>query len=109
MDKRLFLALLLTALVVVMTPVVFPTSRPVRPSVGDTSAISAVPDRSDTIGSTLPQSERRAEPRALGPASSATRQSPRDTTSAPMPVAAETTIVRGGGSTYRFLNLGATP
>jgi YidC/Oxa1 family membrane protein insertase len=109
MDKRLFLALLLTALVVVMTPVVFPTSRPVRQSVGDTSTVSAVPDRSDTISGTPAQGERLPELRASNPSSLPTRQSPRDTARASMSVTAETTVVRGGGSTYRFLNLGATP
>src|SRR5918911_1283485 len=37
MDKRLFLALLLTALVVVLTPIVFPTPRPSARSAASTS------------------------------------------------------------------------
>lgn len=109
MDKRLFLALLLTALVVVMTPVLFPTSRPVRSNVGDTSAISTHLGRSDTISTTPSQGERVTEPGAPSLPNSVTGQIPRDMARATPPVAAETTIVRAGGSTYRFLNLGAAP
>src|SRR3712207_4011289 len=93
MDKRLFLALLLTALVVVLTPVVFPTPRPVRSTISDTTATAPV--RSSPVQSLV------VAPRTASPASEAPR--------APVLVTAETTTVQGGGSTYRFINPGAVP
>jgi YidC/Oxa1 family membrane protein insertase len=109
MDKRLFLALLLTALVVVMTPIVFPTSRPSR-SIGNTSATNRTADRARTAPSLGAQTKAQPTPdeRALTP----TIRSPQtlaDIARASMSVTAETTVVRAGGSTYRFLNPGAAP
>src|SRR5688500_10365652 len=113
MDKRLFLALLLTALVVVMTPIVFPTPRPSR-TISDTSATNRAADRA---GTALGTDARTAVRPATGeqtpaPALGAARQARADTaraSGAAMPVVAETTVVRAGGSTYRFINPGAAP
>src|SRR5688572_22151651 len=111
MDKRLFLALLLTALVVVMTPIVFPTPRPSRMAV-DTGIAARTTGRADTTASgagtqfrTQPAAGQRAPASTIGTA----RPTPADTGRAAMFAVAETTIVRAGGSTYRFLNPGATP
>jgi YidC/Oxa1 family membrane protein insertase len=110
MDKRLFLALLLTALVVVMTPLVFPTPRPSRITV-DTSVAARATSRADIASGagtqlgTQPATGQRVPASTIG----AARSTPADTGRAPMSVVAETTVVRAGGSTYRFLNPGATP
>jgi YidC/Oxa1 family membrane protein insertase len=114
MDKRLFLALLLTALVVVMTPIVFPTPRPMR----------ALPDTSAAIGVPAPGvgAQPGAQPGATGErtpissidaarsieAAEAARRTPVDAGRVTT-VAAETTVVQAGGSTYRFINPGAAP
>jgi YidC/Oxa1 family membrane protein insertase len=103
MDKRLFLALLLTALVVVMTPVLFPTPRPPRSAIGDTSAVQ----RSATSLDPVQRSER-AEARPA-PSSTAVGQRPSSDTSRTLVATPDSVTVRSGGSTYRFLNLGATP
>jgi YidC/Oxa1 family membrane protein insertase len=111
MDKRLFLALLLTALVVVMTPIVFPTPRPSRMAV-DTGIAARTTGRADTTASgagTQFRTQPAAGQRAPAPTIGTARPTPADTGPAPMFAVAETTIVRAGGSTYRFLNPGATP
>jgi YidC/Oxa1 family membrane protein insertase len=110
MDKRLFLALLLTALVVVMTPIVFPTSRPSR-TIGNTSATSRTADRAGTAPSTGAQTKAQPTPdeQAPTPTTGPLRRTPADIARAPMSVTAETTVVRAGGSTYRFMNPGAAP
>jgi YidC/Oxa1 family membrane protein insertase len=110
MDKRLFLALLLTALVVVMTPLVFPTPQSSRMTV-DTSVAARATGRADTASEagtplgTQSATGQRAPPSTIG----AVRPTRADTGGAPMSVVAETTVVQAGGSTYRFLNPGATP
>jgi YidC/Oxa1 family membrane protein insertase len=104
-DKRLFLALLLTALVVVLTPVVFPTPRPVRSTISDTTAAPAItPSRSAQVPSSGEQGP--------APAISASRREPPVDTGTAAPstrTAAETTTVRGGGNVYRFIDPGAAP
>jgi YidC/Oxa1 family membrane protein insertase len=113
MDKRLFLALLLTALVVVMTPIVFPTPRPL-PTTTDTGAATGAATRGADRAGTGPATAAQTGPQAtvgeqapapsIGPA----RRAPNDTGRATS-VIAETTVVRAGGSTYRFINPGAAP
>ncbi|MFN2563522.1 MAG: YidC/Oxa1 family insertase periplasmic-domain containing protein [Gemmatimonadaceae bacterium] len=115
MDKRLFLALLLTALVVVLTPLVFPTPRPrpqLAPTASDTAATATGGDRrrappaASAQTGVHPATGERSAPPTVG----AARPASADTTRPPVPAAAaETIIVRGGGSTYRFINPGATP
>jgi YidC/Oxa1 family membrane protein insertase len=110
MDKRLFLALLLTALVVVLTPIVFPTPRPVR-TTSDTSTATHPVDRAEAVRDTQVQAGRQpimAE-RAPTPPIGAERRVPSDTARVMTSAAAETTVVQAGGSTYRFINPGAVP
>ncbi|MFN2565291.1 MAG: YidC/Oxa1 family insertase periplasmic-domain containing protein, partial [Gemmatimonadaceae bacterium] len=111
MDKRLFLALLLTAFVVVLTPVIFPPPRPSSP-VSDTTAASSraaagraevTPDVRTQPGQSTPGG------RAAEPVTGAQRRVAADTARAVAPVVAETTVVGAGGSTYRFINPGAAP
>ena len=103
MDKRLFLALLLTALVVVMTPVLFPTPRPPRSAIGDTSIVRRTVTSLDTV-----RRSERAEARST-PSSASVERRPSSDTGRALVATPDTTTIRGGGSTYRFLNLGATP
>jgi YidC/Oxa1 family membrane protein insertase len=107
-DKRLFLALLLTALVVVLTPVVFPTPRPVQSTISDTIRAGNVPR---TAGATsaaveLPSFGEQATPPAITP-----RRGPTvtDVAGVNAPARTETTTVRGGGNEYRFIDPGASP
>jgi YidC/Oxa1 family membrane protein insertase len=110
MDKRLFLALLLTALVVVMTPIVFPTPQPSR-TIGDTSVVTRAVDRPGPTGDTGVQAAQlpTTSDRAPAPTVGAARRPPAETPRVATSVAAETTVVRAGGSTYRFINPGAAP
>jgi YidC/Oxa1 family membrane protein insertase len=109
MDKRLFLALLLTALVVVLTPLVFPTPRPSR-SISDTSATPRAADRAPATPGISAQTgaQARVGERVPIPLPGAVPRTSADT-SRVMSIAAETTIVRAGGSTYRFISPGAAP
>jgi YidC/Oxa1 family membrane protein insertase len=114
MDKRLFLALLLTALVVVMTPIVFPTPRPSRTLTDTLTATSAATRAADRAAAPPGTSAQSGAPPAAGeltpaPATDATRRASVDTARAAAAAIAETTVVRAGGSTYRFINPGAAP
>jgi YidC/Oxa1 family membrane protein insertase len=109
MDKRLFLALLLTALVVVMTPIVFPTPRPTRTLPDTSAAVTRVTGRAEVT----PDAQPAAGERPLTPSIGAVRRRmPTDTgrvAGGVTSIVAETTVVRAGGSTYRFINPGAAP
>jgi YidC/Oxa1 family membrane protein insertase len=94
MDKRTFLALFLTALVIVLTPMLFRGARhpaPVSSALPDTVKSAGVPNASTP---------------APAPAASAT-----PITAAPMPnrAAVETTTVGSGNAQYTFSNFGAAP
>ena len=102
MDRRTLLALVLTAVVVIITPILFPA--PPRASLAvDTAAIAR-----DSVA--------RAEAPAPPAAASATQQ-PRATTAARITavapasasVGAETTVVRTARAIHRFASPGATP
>jgi len=109
MDKRLFLALLLTALVVVLTPVVFPTPQPVRSTIPDTAVASRSRAPAGAPVDTGPQSPAAPGSRGSVPAVGEARRGMADTAGTIAPVVAETTEVRAGGSEYRFVTPGATP
>jgi YidC/Oxa1 family membrane protein insertase len=102
MDRRTLLALLLTAIVIVVTPILFPSSRARPPVAGDT--IAATPDtaRPPTATGTAP-----AAPPANAPASAV---APRTPQTAPAPVVrGETTTVQTKLAVYRIVSLGGTP
>ena len=109
MDKRLFLALLLTALVVVLTPIVFPTPRPPArgPAAAKSSTDTAAGGGRAAATATAPAVAAQRETLLSSPVSS-TRRAGSDTTR-PAAQVAETTVVRAGGGTYRLINLGAAP
>jgi YidC/Oxa1 family membrane protein insertase len=97
MDRRTLLALLLTAIVIVVTPMLFQSPRQQRPPV---DTIAAVPR--DTVPATstapapaptTPRRDAARPPAAVGAA----------------PVRPETTIVRTAHAVYGILSIGATP
>src|SRR5687768_14910937 len=96
MDRRTLLALLLTAVVIVATPLIFPAPRQPRPSVSDT----ARPPR-DTM---------RPAP-AIPATTQPTVSEPPRQSEAPLPTAArvETTTVQTTHAIYRIVSPGATP
>jgi YidC/Oxa1 family membrane protein insertase len=104
MDKRLFLALLLTALVVVVTPIVFPTRRPTSTKTDTSTAVR--PPETGVQSAVPPVVPSRQTP---APSNSGDRRTLTGTAGTTAVAMAETTTVRGGGTTYRFVNRGATP
>lgn len=96
MDRRFFLALLLTALVVVATPFIFPSARRVPPA--PVAASDSL--RVDSTAASPAVRESAAAAPALGaPDSLAPRA----------PLVADTTALSAGGAHYRFVSPGAAP
>jgi YidC/Oxa1 family membrane protein insertase len=98
MDRRTLLALLLTAIVIVVTPMLFQSPRQQRPA-GDTVSVVA----RDTLPATTPTAP---TPAVTPPRRDATRPAPAVTAA---PARPETTIVRTAHTEYGILNLGAAP
>src|SRR5689334_15490004 len=102
MDKRTFLALLLTALVIVVTPLMFPGARrqptpPASAGAGDTGTkVIEVPPTQSAVG-----------------ASTNAKAAPTPTSAQPVPAAprvtAETTTVRDGVASFVMSSAGAAP
>src|ERR1051325_975395 len=98
MDRRTLLALVLTAIVIVVTPILFPG--PKRPLVNrDSVAIADSLARRDTTA-IAPQP---------APTIAATPGKPRPTATATPVVTVETTTVATPQAVYRIANVGATP
>lgn len=95
MDKRFFLALILTALVIVVTPMLFPT--PQRPVVAETSRAAVIPGR-ETAG---------ALPTQMGPPRADSTDSLLN--QPPVRQPPETTTVVTSYATYRLSSHGAAP
>lgn len=110
MDKRTILAFVLAAVVIVVTPLIFPGSRPTRR--GDSAIAGAT---STTIGATTraavgATAGATARPAAPAQPTASTAANTASTTAAPAPtVPAETLTVRRGGVTYGFTTAGAAP
>jgi YidC/Oxa1 family membrane protein insertase len=101
MDKRFFTALLLVALVVAITPILFPTPRRPVPVAG---ADSVTPrDSGARAASGLPDANGVADQPAGQPAIGTGTGTPAAS------VRPETTTVTAGSATYRFSNVGARP
>lgn len=103
MDKRFFLALLLTAIVVVATPLLFPGSarRPASPIVADSAAAGRTAIVRDSAAATAA---------IAAPAAPAAANSTTSALNPQVPVAtAETTTVRARRTTYAFSSRGAAP
>src|SRR5687768_11574724 len=98
MDRRTLLALLLTAIVIVLTPKIFSTPARQLP-VQDTLAVSAT----DSVRSAAPTTPAAPAP-TVGPARASTAP-----TVAPAIVRAETTTVRTQHALYSIVSPGGTP
>ena len=96
MDRRTLFALLLTAMVIVVTPMVFPSARKQRPSTID----SAQTTRADTTRAAIASPP--PSPMSIG----AIRPSPVAT---PQAMRAETTVVRATRAEYYLVSPGGTP
>ena len=101
MDKRFFLALILTALVIVVTPMIFPS--PKRPITPDSSSAVMAPEAPGTASS----AGEPARPAEGASAGSISTTPPLNVPAAPQP--AETTTVVTPHATYRFSSRGAVP
>jgi YidC/Oxa1 family membrane protein insertase len=99
MDKRFFLALILTAIVIVATPWIFPSAsrRPVTPAAADSARRTATVDSG-------PRSAAPAAP-VMPTVGAAANSSNTALTSTPV----ETTTVRTARSTYAITSRGAAP
>ncbi|CAA9328480.1 MAG: hypothetical protein AVDCRST_MAG40-1804, partial [uncultured Gemmatimonadaceae bacterium] len=119
MDKRFFLALLLTAIVVAVTPILFPTPRTPLPVRGDSARRGGVAAGSatSTTSTTSATPARGAAPFAEAPAGAAPAAGAgalpvlpeSGAVAAVAPVRAETTLVRTPRVVYRFASVGAAP
>src|SRR5687767_13347338 len=107
MDKRFLLALVLTALVVVATPILFPSPTPAR-----RTPVSAMSDSSRPASSIVPAPSvaPRDSARVLAPPpSQVAANPPTDSLSAPVAVAPVETTIADSLTQYRLSNIGATP
>jgi YidC/Oxa1 family membrane protein insertase len=111
MDKRFFLALLLTAIVVILTPLVFPsrssqrqpgTTSPAADSAALARARGDTALRTGATAAATPTPETPPAPHAEAPP-------PAVIGAATTPVAAETTTVETPLATYQFSSVGAAP
>jgi YidC/Oxa1 family membrane protein insertase len=114
MDKRFFLALVLTAVVVLATPYLFPSARrnaqlrATADSVrADSSRRAAATSRAATEGASAVATP--TTPSPIAPSTVAAASDSAHAATSPAPIAAETTLVRTKVAQYRFLNVGATP
>src|SRR5687767_14368190 len=118
MDKRLFLALILTALVVALTPVLFPTQRAPGGAGADSVAAAGGAGADSATGATgagapaVTGSAASAASAASAPAVPAGTQTggvAAAADSVPPAAAVETTVVNAGLSTYAISSMGAAP
>jgi YidC/Oxa1 family membrane protein insertase len=105
MDRRTLFALLLTALVIVVTPMIFPSPR--RPAVtSDTTQIAARDSIARTsAGASTSSAAPTATPRAAAPSVLPAREPSRQAPAA----RAETTVVRTERAIYSIVSPGGTP
>jgi YidC/Oxa1 family membrane protein insertase len=106
MDRRTLLALVLTAMVIVVTPILFPGPRRPQP-VADSVGVS-----SDSVRATQPTAAQptAASPAAPAPATSRSTQRSVGAAAPALPqVRAETTIVNTDHVTHRIASIGGTP
>ncbi|MEX1186241.1 MAG: membrane protein insertase YidC [Gemmatimonadaceae bacterium] len=101
MEKRMILALVLTAAIVGLTPVLFP-SAPVPARRADSTAVA--PAAPDTRAAQPVQ-----QPAAVQPAPAAAVPGIDSVTAAPVALSADSTVVATDLATYRFVDVGAAP
>jgi YidC/Oxa1 family membrane protein insertase len=107
MDKRFFLALFLSLIVIALSQLLFPPQKP-KPGLRQAAADSTA--ETTTASSTTPSASTKVSTQqaALAPPPAADTSTSRHATS-PVTVAAETTSVTTPKATYHFSNVGATP
>ncbi len=107
MEKRMILALVLTAAIVGLTPVLFPPS-PAPARSADSTAVAPATRNARTTQPTQPAQPSTAvqAPRTVAPAAVPVADS---ATAASAPVRADSTVVVTDLATYRFVSVGAAP
>ena len=113
MDKRLSIALLLTAIIVAVTPILFPTPRratsPTVSAPAQKTAPPVVESNQPAAGQTTPSAAipPAVIPPAVIPSADSVTAAPPGTV--PATTASEITTVTTATSTYQFTNVGAAP
>jgi YidC/Oxa1 family membrane protein insertase len=109
MDKRLLIALLLTAIVVAVTPVIFPTPRRTPPAaITSTTATATNRPQQATVEQPSVASQPTPSPAVVPPTDSTADTTVADTSSAVAAAATrKVTTVTTDRSVYQFSNLGA--
>jgi len=106
MDKRFFLALFLSLIVIALSQLLFPPQKP-KPNAGQTVADSTA-GQSATASSTKASTQPSSSPGLVSPLPIADTNTSRNEARLTS-VAAETTVVTTPKATYRFSNVGAAP
>jgi YidC/Oxa1 family membrane protein insertase len=99
MDKRFFLALFLSLIVIALSQLLFPAPKPVRTTAAADST-GKTPSSASSGAGTLP---------TAGNNAAAQQTAPRDSTPPITSTAAETTVVNTPKAAYTFSNIGAAP
>ena len=97
MNSRFLLALVLTAIVIVVTPLLFPGSLKRTPVVLTDSTARVIDTSAKSVANTV------------APLPASTLHDSAITSSSPAAIAAETTVVRAAGVRYTLSNVGAVP
>lgn len=105
MDRKFFLALILTVVIIVITPMLFPTQRPTAVS---RTATDSVASRNGPVSQALPAVEKPLQTPMLPPTVSG-GGIPRSSDSAVVVQPVEMTTLRSSLATFQFSNLGAAP
>jgi YidC/Oxa1 family membrane protein insertase len=98
MDKRFFLALFLSLIIIAISQVLFPSSRPVQTAATTADSARDLTVSASSTAPVLPTISNRIEPGSL-----------RDSTPAAMMAIAETATVTTPKAIYTFSNIGAAP
>ena len=106
MDKRFFLALFLSLIVIALSQLLFPPQKP-KPNAGQTVADSTA-GQSATASSTKASTQPSSSPGLVSPLPIADTNTSRNDARLTS-VAAETTVVTTPKATYRFSSVGAAP
>ena len=107
MDKRFFLALVLTAIVIVGTPFLFPDARRTPPRVTDSAQATTV--RADSLTRTNAAAQATKAPTDSAPRTIAAAKESITTVTPTASVRPETTVVNTRLATYAFSSRGAAP
>jgi YidC/Oxa1 family membrane protein insertase len=104
MDKRFFLALFLSLIVIAVSQLLFPPAKPIPGSRG-----SPARDSSAGLNSTVSSTASSSAPNVNAPAAPPTTRVSPATTQTSGPIVAETTTVTTPKAIYKFSNIGAAP